>query len=258
MVHKSTPNTNMIGQMKFNSCGYQLALAGGMLDTVQVFSFSKLTGQVTNPITIPVNSFPYGIEFSAPVNNMLYVTTSNSLQTLVQYDLYAGSQPSIIASKSIISTSSGLTAIQSGPDGNLYVSKDGSNFIGRINNSSSPGASCNFVINSINLDPLSTGIKCSWGLPSFAVDNYFPCGIVGIHESEVSNDHLSMYPNPTTDEFHLIVDGDSFAEVFSLIGVLVEKFSLKDKTEFSFGQNYPPGVYYLKINDNSVIKAIKN
>ena len=74
----------------------------------------------------------------------------------------------------------------------------------------------------------------------------------------MSNDHLSMYPNPTTEEFHLIVDGDSFAEVFSLIGVLVEKFSLKDKTEFSFGQNYPLGVYYLKINDNSVIKAIKN
>jgi len=257
MVHKSTPNTNMIGQMKFNSCGYQIALAGGMLDTVQVFNFSKLTGQVTNPITIPVNSFPYGIEFSTPVNNMLYVTTSNSLQTLVQYDLYAGSQPSIIASKLIISTSPSLTAMQSGPDGNLYISKAGSNFVGRINNSSSPGALCNFVINSINLDPLSIGIKCSWGLPSFAVDNYFPCGIVGVPDEKKQKENNLVYPNPTSNAFNLKAEVGLFIEVYSHTGDLIDKFRTH-KDNVVFGEKYLPGIYFVRINGETTIKAIKN
>lgn len=256
IVHRALPNTNMIGQMKFNSCGYQLAMAGGMLDTVQVFNFSLISGQVTNPITIPVSNFPYGIEFSAPVTNMLYVTTSNVSQTMIQYDLFAGSQSAIIASKSIISTNPNLTALQLGPDGNIYVSNDGSSFIGRINNSSSLGVLCNFVVNSINLDPTSSGKKCSWGLPAISMDNYFPCGIVGVKKPDQQKENLLIYPNPSSSEFNLANSNELYIEVYSHVGILIEKFASENKKKF--GQNYLPGIYFVRLNGETIIKVIKN
>jgi hypothetical protein len=255
-ISHNAPSSSAIGQMKFNSCGYQLAVAVGSKDTVEVFNFNQNTGQITSPITIPLAGQPYGIEFSGPVPNMLYVATSLSVSTLVQYDLTAGSQSAIIASKTTLGSFGIGGSLQLGPDGKIYSSVYNTTFLGVINNPMVPGTGCNYNPNGVNVDPLTSGKKAYFGLNTCMVGTYFPCGVVGINEMNSKNDRNLIYPNPSSNEFNLKLESLSSIEVYSFTGKLVDSFNKVDD-KFSFGKEYASGIYFVRINNEAKIKLVK-
>src|SRR5258705_5077159 len=97
IIHSNEQIQNTYGQMKFSPCGDMLALAAGFLNTVEVFNFDNATGMITPFVSIPMTDHVYGIEFSSH-GTMLYVSTYDLAQTLIQYDLTSGVPATIIAS----------------------------------------------------------------------------------------------------------------------------------------------------------------
>ena len=155
-----------IGQMKFSPDGKKIA---SIIDQVgvEVFDFDGLTGQVSNPmlLTPPGTVNLYGVSFS-PDNTKLYMT---SYFELYQYDLSAGSQAAIQASRTtIFSTFSNNTgALQLATNGKLYM-KSLANYTAVINFPDQAGILCNYQDSGVYLG----GKTASWGLPAF-IESYF-------------------------------------------------------------------------------------
>jgi len=82
-----------VGYLKGSPDGTRIAAANTLGNQqVNVFNFDKLTGILSNEITITVAGlYPYGVEFS-PNNDILYVSADASIY---QYDLLAGSATAI-------------------------------------------------------------------------------------------------------------------------------------------------------------------
>ena len=163
--HPSGAAGNAKGYMKFSSNGSRIAAAvQGPPSFVELFNFDDSTGTVTDPLKIEFDGeAPYGIEFS-PDNRKLYITTNS---TLYQYHISDTlSNDEILASKKEINlnASSGLGALQLGPNGQIYVAQDGASQVLVINspNTLETGTSHVFV-NTFDLG----GATSRLGLPNF-------------------------------------------------------------------------------------------
>ncbi|MBN4065740.1 gliding motility-associated C-terminal domain-containing protein [Candidatus Amoebophilus asiaticus] len=158
---------NTVGSMIFSPNGYKIALAMRDTGIVEVFDFDILTGLVSNPVTIQNLSDAYGIAFSQD-NSKLYVT--NLATDLFQFDLDAGSQAAVVASQTLVGSSSSgaLGQLQIGLDSRIYVSRHDTSYMGIINYPDSVGVACNYVDVGLYLNgPLSQK-----GIPNF-VQSYF-------------------------------------------------------------------------------------
>ena len=211
IVHSFSVIQNTYGQMKFSSCGDRLGVAISYQDTVQVFNFNTTTGEVFNPISIPMPDHVYGLEFSGS-GQKLYVTCYDPDGTLIQYDLGAGNAADILASYTALSTTEDLYGLQLAPDGRIYVDHSWSSFLNVINDPELPGIACNYAENAFNLDPNYLGITSSLGLPNF-VQSYFDqghkgCTVFTTAEENTGSTESSVYPNPTDGILYL--DGSFF------------------------------------------------
>ncbi len=196
----TTPVTSSIGSIqhqgygfyrgvhKFSPNGRKVA-ATLPFKTVEVYDFNTSTGQLSNVLkldSLAVPSATYdpndpaalGLEFS-PDGSKLYVTYANGIPFLCQFDLAAGSQSAVIASKTIIASDTLFSpawyyGMQLGPNGKIYVVGKDSSSLGVINNPNAAGLSCNYVPASIPLGTY-TNIPNSpllgSGLPGF-VSNF--------------------------------------------------------------------------------------
>jgi len=138
--------------------------------TVELLEFSNSTGVVSNPIVIAdsgdiVNA--YSSEFS-PDNNILYVVGFDGT-FINQYDLSSGDQDTIVASKTNIATgTSKKSSLQLGPDNKIYASRDGSNWLGVIDDPNSL-LNCNYIDQGVNLGSGTAKL----GLPTFWKRQYY-------------------------------------------------------------------------------------
>lgn len=152
-------------------------------DRLFLYDFNAVTGKVSNPISLSINSqnnFPYGLEFS-PNSQLLYVHSSNAFEsnsfnldddptnhssTLSQFNL---TQTNIQTSQVIIDDRQLYRGgLQLGPDGRIYRAltatyQVGLPHLGVIMNPNEVGTDCNYQHNAINLSPN----KSSQGLPPF-------------------------------------------------------------------------------------------
>ncbi|MFN3404867.1 MAG: PKD domain-containing protein [Cytophagaceae bacterium] len=175
----ATINSTGKGYLKFSKDGTRIAAANTSENTVEIFNFNKITGQLSHSITLAVNS-PYGIEFSED-GKYLYVTSSegfvdaNNGDKIYQFDLSSGAEASISGSKKMIAhhpnVSILLKALQLGPDGKIYVALDkaGAGFLSVINNPSSEGNSSGYSSQVINL---GAGAISNKGLPNMPANLY--------------------------------------------------------------------------------------
>lgn len=184
IVHQdmgSGTNAEAIGYMKFSPDAKKLALACYInRNTVQIFDFDNSTGVLSNPITDTnypgalQKDGPYGVSFS-PDNSRLYVSmfSLNSTSYVYQYNMLAGSGSAIIASRTAVASSVAYIfgALQNGPDGKIYLSKQLSSTLGVINNPNGLGAACNYV----STGPSLTPGYCQYGLPVI-VESYLVTG----------------------------------------------------------------------------------
>jgi hypothetical protein len=76
---------------------------------------------------------------------------------------------------------------------------------------------------------------------------------------EIKKDNILIYPNPTEGLLHIVRDGNQAATELLLLnsqGMIIERARI-DETDFVFSlQNYPSGLYLIRIGDKSV-KVIK-
>ena len=176
-THDSPEKTQ--GVMKFSNDGEVLAVAfhNGENNFVELFDFDTETGKLNNNVLIKVDdnvalNQAYGIGFS-PQNKKLYVSTSGTSGAIYEFEIdtilsMPGIDKVITSSKDTIAQGKDFGAIQIGPDGQMYVAVNKSNFLDRITVNESNAAS----LWDENAVELAMGTMSLLGLPSF-VQNIF-------------------------------------------------------------------------------------
>ena len=261
-IHNTSAIQNTYGQMKFNMCGSKLAVAVGYQDFVEVFDFNQVTGDITNPLTIPMDGHVYGVEFSKS-SDLLYISCYDVTCKLAQFDISLATTPLILASKTPLSVTDDLYALQIGPDGKIYVARSfTSSYLGVINAPNTPGSGCNYVDNGVDLDPTFSGVNGALGLPSFSQD-FVKVNVIcppGTGIVEDKNELLiSIFPNPSTNEFNLDLSKTIQPTqicIYSSTGQLIQSFS-NINSNVQFGKNYDQGIYLVKcISQNKTYNQI--
>ncbi|MEM1000356.1 MAG: T9SS type A sorting domain-containing protein [Bacteroidota bacterium] len=152
-----------IGQMKFSPDGSRVAVRRAYNpDFTVVCDFDNTNGTVSNCIELNTGTAfdNYGLSFS-PNSNLLYICSYNG-STLSQFDLLAGSQAAIQASRVAIGSPNQGGSMQNGPDGRLYISPSGQTSVHRVNSPNVVGTGAGFQLNAVSL----AGRQARLGLPN--------------------------------------------------------------------------------------------
>ena len=238
-------NDALSGQagMKFSGDGSRIAVAliEGSEDYVELFSFDATTGEVTDflyQIDISeggpsASDQIYDVHFS-PQGDKLFATLNNRNGgapggRILEYRIdSASTEATRLASKTNIATSATVTvnygAIQTGPDGQLYVAMEipgnpsGTPFVGAINaNEDTASVS---VFNQMQV-PLTTG-NSRLGLPNFVQNNVNPPmqPSMSAPDSTCVEERIELSGVGTSDidEFLWTIIDDANTTVFSASG----------------------------------------
>ncbi len=211
----SDSDGSAIGYMHFSPMGRKVALAF-IYRQPEVVDFNSTTGVVSNPLLFPLESDSlqtYGIEFS-PDESKLYwasiMVAASDKNALYQANLLAGSDSAIISSTTFIDSihaNIAVGALQLGPDGKIYVSKDREEYLGVINSPNLSGIACNYKDSGMHLlSPTQNYL----GLPNF-VSNYFFDTITNITTSIpiLGNNQFLVFPNPASNKVFVTLSPNS-------------------------------------------------
>ena len=161
-IHQGN-NTYTIGYLKASLDGTKLAGAVDWANYIELFDFDNSTGIVSHGIVLDSTDRHYGVEFS-PNSTLVYSSCESAPTTIYQWNLCAGSDAAIKASKIAIVHPTGTGgALQLGPDNKIYHSRVGTSNLGVINNPDVIGVGCNYNPTGVTL---ATG-SCNFGLPNF-------------------------------------------------------------------------------------------
>ena len=164
-----SPNGKKIAFADYNASGNNIN------GSLVLFDFDNISGEInqsSSQILIPRSSgeSPYGVAFSQQ-SNKLYTSTYNGNFKIFQFDL---ENTDIASSKTEIINKPGFRgALQLGPNGKIYVSIPGSNFLDVIENPNKSGDDIIYTQDAINLN---TGITTQ-GLPPFLASLLLPIEI---------------------------------------------------------------------------------
>lgn len=214
-VHAFTNEDNATGYMKispnFNSVAVNIPGAS------QIEIFDLQLGVVDNPRLIDTGeSGLYGLEFS-PSGNRLYVTTDTEL---IQYDLDSlngdNAAVDIAASKfDGYAAGVGYGALQTGPDGQIYMAVDNSGTVGVISAPDGDDAASNFDPAGFDLQ----GRTSRRGLPNFAQVENSPTQEPAIAVTAACAGQESTFtavgrdPNNSIENYLWIFGDGTFADV---------------------------------------------
>lgn len=162
VIHKETGagrNREAIGEMKFSPDGKKLvvAISYRSRDNLEVFDFDNSTGGISNPQTIAIDGYPYGVCFS-PGNSKLYVSFLMGESGIIQYDMNTKKISEIVTNE----RNNSFGSIQAGPDGKIYIARN-SEYLDVISFPEKTGAACGYSRHAIKLSPAS----CAFGLPAY-------------------------------------------------------------------------------------------
>lgn len=203
-----TVHNGFAGYLKASPQGLKLGVCiynNVVNDQFELYDFDASSGIVSNPLVLASLSFPIGCEFS-PDGSKFY-GTRESVNTLYQWDLCAGSNTAIIASQYTTATTQnqGLGALQVALNGKIYVARLQQQSLGVINNPNVYGAGCNYVDLGQSIAP---GI-CKYGLPNFITSLFqnsstfsstltplIACGLLTCSAPTVASGGLTMCSGP--------------------------------------------------------------
>jgi hypothetical protein len=252
-------NFNTRGELKFSMDGARMAIACNGIaandntNLLALYDFDNSTGMVSNAIVLPTGRGDFGLSFS-PLGTKLYSSTwkafgfsVNDVNTLHQFDLTNNEPAAIIASRTLLYTSSSETlgSLKLGPDGRIYLAAYGSTYLGVINDPDSLGEACNYVHEGVFLD----GGTCEHGLNNYIEYVYCAPLVTGLAESTAMHFSLSIHPNPSTGLVSIDLPGSGGPyriRVTDPTGrVLLEERALKSGTiDLS---DHGPGNYHLTV-----------
>jgi len=165
--HAVTSAENGQGYMKLGPQN-RLAVAlstPGTSNVVEVFDFADSTGQVSNFRTANLNNPAgqvYGVEFS-PGGNKLFATLKGATSQIVEF-AFDSVGAVYLKKPPIAPVAEELGAIQTGPDGQIYVAVNGEPFLGTIQANEDTTQVSTFLLNGFGLLP---GTNSNLGLPNF-------------------------------------------------------------------------------------------
>ncbi|MEP7258423.1 MAG: PKD domain-containing protein [Flavitalea sp.] len=154
----ATSSEGEIGYLKSNVAGNKLTTTYYFGGTTEVYDFDRVTGILSNAISLAITS-SYGVEFS-PNSKLLYVHGFGG--GTYQFNLEAGSQANIQASKVTLKTGAMEGALQVAVNGKIYVANYGANSLSVINDPNVLGSGCNYVYGGQSLGSKTSEI----GLPT--------------------------------------------------------------------------------------------
>lgn len=165
-----TPNNSLFGQgtIKLSPNGKKLALTfvnGSSNCELAVFDFDKITGLVSNYLSLYTGTVNYwGCEFSPDGTKLYSSSIQGSSSAIYQWDLCAGSDALVFASKTNVGTPpTGIGQLQLAPNGKIYLVNWGTQMLSAINQPNLTGPACNYVPLA---QSVATGTNGS-GLPNF-------------------------------------------------------------------------------------------
>lgn len=131
--HSFSIAENGQGYMKLSADGSRLAVAlrdAGGNNAVELFNFVDSLGEITDYIRLDLGTeMPYGIEFSPGTNKLLVSVNEGALSRILEYRIDSVDQDFTNNSRLVLplsETSAIYGALQTGPDGQIYVAVDGS------------------------------------------------------------------------------------------------------------------------------------
>ena len=173
---KSSVGSNMAatdaestGYMQISEDGTVLATTVNNPKQIELFKFDADSGNITDPIQLPIaeNGTLYGLGFAG---NRLYATVKNpgGPSYLYQYTVDSTLDlTNILASKVTWTVNNEeLGAVQLGPDGQIYIARNGKQQLFRIPNDS---LSSDFPLTQNTFD-LAAGTSSTLGLPNFGAN----------------------------------------------------------------------------------------
>lgn len=137
----------------------------GVSNVVELFDFDNATGIVSNFRIADLENTSgqvYGVEFS-PGGNKLYATLAGASSQVVEFSIDSLGNPYL--KNTFPSVPNRLGAIQTGPDGQIYVAVDGQAFLGTIAPVEDTTLVSGFTLNGFTL---LAGTNSRLGLPNFA------------------------------------------------------------------------------------------
>jgi gliding motility-associated-like protein len=171
-VHDANDAEESQGYMKLSTDGSRLAVAlnKGGANYVELFEFDQQTGELSNYIQVDIpNDYTrvYGVEFASN-SDKLFVTTNSPVGSgskLYELKLHDYDKDSIESRIEEIDEETGVNmgAIQTGPDGQIYVARDGEQFLGTITENLDTLSESTYAGNGFDL---VTGTS-TLGLPNF-------------------------------------------------------------------------------------------
>ena len=178
-AHDLSDEIESRGYMKLSPDGSRLAVAfsSGGINYVEIFDFDGMTGTFSNylQIQLPDNNPPYqvyGVEFTSN-SDKLFVTSMNPTapgSKLYELKLHDYDEDSVEMRITELVDEPGINmgAIQTGPDGQIYVARDGQQFLGTIIENLDTLSESTYIPDGFDL---VTGTS-TLGLPNF-VQSYF-------------------------------------------------------------------------------------
>ena len=162
---------------------------------IYLFDFDSETGLVTNAVELISNINAYGVEFSKDGTKAYGSVTQNSNPQIFQWDLNAANIPgSIFSFGNVNGNASG--AIQLAPNGKIYRSMVGENFLAVINNPDLPGNQANYTEN-FGQGAISLGSRqATFGLPPF-IQSLFAERIDIVNDESSESEQLDLCDGDT-------------------------------------------------------------
>ncbi|ARV07893.1 hypothetical protein BTO04_14845 [Polaribacter sp. SA4-10] len=154
---------------------YNASNSNNINGSLVLFDFDNISGKInqsSSQVLIPMFSgeAPYGVAFSQQ-SNKLYVSSYSGSFKIFQFDI---ENSDVASSKTEIINKFGFRgALQLGPNGKIYVSIPGSNFLDVIENPNKSGDDIIYTKDAINLN---TG-RTTQGLPPFLASLLLPIEI---------------------------------------------------------------------------------
>ena len=251
-VHEGGGANNMwraMGQIKVSPQGSQLAIGSANCGTIlELFGFDASSGIISNGRSLPSLCGAYGIAFSSD-GTVLYETPF-----LTQYNLSAGGGNIGAISASAFQYSNSQMAsfdgVQLGPDGKIYLYKNGDN-VSVIHNPNLLGEASNAEPNAYSMPASAV-----YGLPAMVAGyDYTATGVcdtlIGINEQPIEPS-IEIYPNPTTGEVRFKLHSGVSAtgvEVYDMLGNKVMEMSFVNTMDVS---RLPSGSYIIAVNTEEI------
>jgi hypothetical protein len=86
-------------------------------------------------------------------------------------------------------------------------------------------------------------------------DVWASCNVVTADYDNETNETVVVQPNHSSSDFQMVANSLVNVEVFTLDGSKVDSFV--NSKNFSFGGNYKPGIYFVRVNMQNEIKTFK-